>query len=113
MSTELAARTAEAIDPEKLAHNEVILDNDMTRITFHRIRPGEQSGWHRHEFDYVGYHFASSDLLVEYGSGGTGTMISQAGVATFYEAGEGFEHNVTNVGLTDMVALEIEYKRPV
>ena len=111
MSTKLAELTAATIEPNKLAHNEVILDNDTTRITFHRIRPGEQSGWHRHEHDYVGYHFASSDLSVQYGNGDTGKMISEEGVATFYQIGDGFEHNVTNVGDTDMVALEIEYKR--
>lgn len=111
MSTKLVQRTAATIDSDKLAHNEVILDNDATRITFHRIRPGEQSGWHRHELDYVGYHFATSDLSVEYSNGDNGKMISEEGVATFYEVGDGFEHNVTNIGDTDMVALEIEYKR--
>jgi mannose-6-phosphate isomerase-like protein (cupin superfamily) len=112
MSAKLEDRTRLAVDPDKLAHNEVILDNETTRITFHRIRPGEQSGWHRHECNYVGYHFATSDLSVEYGSGGTGKMISKEGVASFYEVGEGMEHNVTNIGANDMVALEIEYKRP-
>jgi mannose-6-phosphate isomerase-like protein (cupin superfamily) len=111
MSTKLEERTRHAIEPDALAQNRVVLDNDTTRITFHRIRPGEQSGWHRHEFDYVGYHFANSDLSVEYGTGGTGKMISEEGKATFYEVGRGFEHNVTNVGDCDMVALEIEYKR--
>ena len=40
-----------------------------------------------------------------------GDMISVPGVATFYEVGDGFEHNVTNFGDTTMVALEIEYKK--
>ena len=39
-------------------------------------------------------------------------MISKEGVASFYEVGDGLEHNVTNVGTTDMIALEIEYKAP-
>ncbi len=111
MSTKLEEKTRLAVDPDRLAHNEVILENDTTRITFHRIKPGEQSGWHRHEYDYVGYHFATSNLSVEYGTGGSGKMISEEGKANFYEVGDGFEHNVTNVGETDMVALEIEYKR--
>ncbi len=110
MSTKLQEETRAEMPDDKLGHNEVVLDNATTRITFHRIRPGEQSGWHRHELDYVGYHFNTSDLRVEYSDGRTGPMTSQAGVATFYEVGGGFEHNVTNVGDTDMVALEIEYK---
>ena len=39
-----------------------------------------------------------------------GEIQSEAGKSFFYEVGEGFEHNVTNIGDTDMVALEIEYK---
>ena len=110
MSQKLEEKTRIEVPKDKLAHNEVILDNDTTRITFHRIRPGEQSGWHRHKLNYVGYHFNTSDLSVEYADGRTGPMISEAGQANFYEVGEGFEHNVTNIGDVDMVALEIEYK---
>jgi mannose-6-phosphate isomerase-like protein (cupin superfamily) len=112
MSTKLDERTRREIPPEALSHYEVILDNATTRITFHRIRPGEQSGWHQHADDYVGYHMATSDLSVEFGDGRKDKMISKEGVATFYEVGDGFEHNVTNVSDCDMIALEIEYKRP-
>ncbi len=110
MSQKLEEKTRIDVPADKLAHNEVILDNDTTRITFHRISPGEQSGWHRHGMDYVGYHLKASDLQVEFADGKTGSMISKEGVATFYEVGDGFEHNVTNAGDVDMVAIEIEYK---
>lgn len=89
----------------------MVLDNDTTRITFHRIRSGEQSGWHRHDKNYVGYHIQSAKLRYERGDGSIGELQSEEGKAFYYDVAGGFEHNVTNIGDTDMVALEIEYKR--
>ena len=111
MSQKLAEKTAAEIPAEKLSHYEVLLDNDTTRITFHRIRPGEQSGWHLHDSNYVGYHIEAAELRYERGDGSVGELKSQAGKAFYYDVGDGFEHNVTNIGDTDMVALEIEYKK--
>ena len=89
---------------------EVLLDNETTRITFHRIKPGQNSGWHRHEYNYVGYHFQSSEVSVDLRGGKRGSISSKEGKATFYDVGNGFEHNVTVTGDQDLVALEIEYK---
>ena len=30
-----------------------LIDNERVRVTEWRFRPGEATGWHRHEFDYV------------------------------------------------------------
>ena len=111
MATRLDEKTKAEISSDNLSAPEVLLDNDITRITFHRIKPGHQSGWHRHEHDYVGYHFQGSEVHVELGEGKTGAIQSQANKATFYEVGDGFDHNVTVLGDTDLVALEIEYKK--
>lgn len=111
MSQQLKEKNAVEIPPDKLSHYEVLVDNDTTKITFHRIQPGEQSGWHLHDKNYVGYHIEAAKLRYERGDGVVGDMISEPGVATFYDVGGGFEHNVTNVGDTNMVALEIEYKK--
>ena len=97
-------------DNSNLSQPEVLLDNETTRITFHRIKPGQNSGWHRHEYNYVGYHFQSCDVSVDLRGGETGSISSQEGKATFYDVGDGFEHNVTVKGDRDLVALEIEYK---
>ena len=111
MATRLHEKTLAKISTDKLSTPEVLLDNDTTRITFHRIKPGQQSGWHRHEHNYVGYHFQSCDVHVDLNEGATGSIQSQEGKATFYDVGDGFEHNVTVIGDTDLVALEIEYKK--
>lgn len=110
MSEKLETKTREQVPADKLSHYEVILDNDTTRITFHRIKPGEQSGWHLHDKNYVGYHIDTAKVTFERGDGPSGVMKSEPGKAFFYDVGEGFEHNVTNAGDTDFVALEIEYK---
>ncbi len=110
MSQHLREKTEAQIPAESQGHYEVLLDNDSTRITFHRIRPGEQSGWHIHDTNYVGYHIEAADLQYERADGSIGKISSEPGKAFFYDVGDGFEHNVTNIGDTDMVALEIEYK---
>ena len=58
----------------------------------------------------MGYHFQSSKVVVDLRGNKTGSISSQKGKATFYEVGDGFEHNVTVTGDRDLVALEIEYK---
>ena len=40
-----------------------------------------------------------------------GAMASKKGAATFYDVGDGFEHNVTVVSESPLIALEIEYKK--
>jgi len=112
MSEKLDEKTRIEIPADKVGHYDVLIDNETTRITFHRIEPGENSGWHRHEHNYVGYHFQSSEVEVDRTDGKDGVMRSQEGVATFYDVGEDFEHNVTVKGDSALVALEIEYKKP-
>jgi mannose-6-phosphate isomerase-like protein (cupin superfamily) len=111
MSQRPKEKTAAETPADKLSHYEVLLDNDTTRITFHRIRPGEQSGWHLHDTNYVGYHIETAKVRYERGDGTAGEMKSEPGRAFFYDVGDGFEHNVSNDGDTDFVALEIEYKK--
>jgi mannose-6-phosphate isomerase-like protein (cupin superfamily) len=111
MSQQLKEKNAAEVPAETLSHYEVLLDNDTTKITFHRIRPGEQSGWHLHGVNYVGYHIEPAKLRYERSDGSTGEIQSETGKAFYYDVGDGFEHNVTNIGDTDMVALEIEYKK--
>ncbi|MGE0254548.1 MAG: hypothetical protein AB7N54_04650 [Alphaproteobacteria bacterium] len=94
-----------------MGHMSYVHDDDQTRVTYHVIRPGEQSGWHDHTLDYIGVHFAASKLFVQFGDGTTGTMPSKPGHVN--KGKRGTVHNVTNIGDTDMVAFEIEFKKPV
>jgi mannose-6-phosphate isomerase-like protein (cupin superfamily) len=112
MSQKLEERTKAEVPAENRGHYEVLVDNDTTRITFHHIEKGQCSGWHLHDTNYVGYHFGDSEVRIERGEGDAPTtMASNKGVATFYDVGDGFEHNVTVVSDTPLIALEIEYKK--
>ena len=112
MSRKLEEKTRVVVPEDKLGHYDVLVDNETTRITFHRIEKGECSGWHKHEHDYVGYHFGDSEVQIERGGGDAPrAMASKSGVATFYDVGTGFEHNVTVLSDTPLIALEIEYKK--
>jgi len=98
-------------DPKvPMGHMSYVHDDDQTRVTYHVIRPGEQSGWHDHNLDYIGVHFAASKLFVQFSDGTTGTMPSKPGHVN--KGKRGTVHNVTNIGDTDMVAFEIEFKTP-
>ena len=108
MATTLFQMTMENTSADSLSSPKVLIDNDTTRLTFYRIKPGQQSGWHRHEHNYVGYHFQSCDVRVDLNEGASGSIESREGKATFYDVGGGLEHNVAVVGDTDLVALEID-----
>ena len=110
MATRLVDKTKADNNNSNVSVPKVLLDNDTTRITFHRIKPGQNSGWHRHEHNYVGYHFQASEVLVNLRGNATGSINSQKGKATFYDVGDGFDHDVTVTGDQELVALEIEYK---
>ena len=94
-----------------LSSAEVLLENESTRITYHHIKPGQETGWHRHDKNYVAYHLKSGNLIHQDSDGSSGTIKSESGKASFYDVGNGFDHNAINVGEEDIIALEIEYKK--
>ena len=46
MATRLVSKPKVDENTSNFSDPEVLLDNDTTRITFHRIKPGQNSGWH-------------------------------------------------------------------
>ena len=84
------------------------IDNDRTRVTEFRFAPGAETGFHRHEFDYV----------ILPGTTGRLKLIGPDGAETFgeltqgvpYFRNAGVEHNVINANEHDFVFTEIELK---
>lgn len=109
MSTKLLEKTRDRIPGAALARYELLVDNETTRITFWTFRPGEQTGWHRHEFDYVTYQMSEGRIRSEFADGSVQEFDYTPGVARYIPAV--VEHNATNVGDCDLRVLEIEYKR--
>ena len=108
MSRKLAEKTADLVPEVPIARSEVLIDNDTTRITHWTIRPGEQTGWHRHEWDYATYQMSEGRLHSIDVDGNELVIDYQPGVSMAVTAP--LEHNASNIGDVDLVALEIEYK---
>ncbi len=109
MSLKLEEKTAAEAADRPIASYETLLDDDKTCITLFTLKPGEQTGWHRHEFDYVAVQQSTGRLHLDYADGSMRDIDYTPGVAMPVSAP--VEHNAINVGDVDIVALEIEYKK--
>ena len=91
------------------ATSTVQVDNERVRVTEWRFAPGEATGWHRHELDYVVVPVQGGTLQLESG-GGADEAELVAGRS--YSRQAGIEHDVVNVGATEVVFVEVELKQP-
>lgn len=89
------------------AKSTVQADNERVRVTEWRFERSAETGWHRHELDYVIVPVTSGTLLLETSSG-TQTSHLTAGGSYFRRAG--VEHNVINSSDDEFVFVEIELK---
>ena len=78
-------------------------------MTEWRFAPGEATGRHRHELDYVVVPIVGGRLRLE-GRDGTTEAELVAGRSYFRDAG--VEHDVVNVGDAELVFVEVELKTP-
>ena len=85
----------------------VRIDNDQVRVTEYRFQPGDETGHHRHGFDYVVIPLTGG-LLKLYAAAGETRAELTAGVAYFRKAG--VEHNVVNGGSAPLAFVEVELK---
>ena len=83
------------------------IDNRRTIVTEWQFAPGAETGWHRHEFDYVVVPGLDGQLLIEE-DGGERIAELRAGEAYFREAG--VEHNVINANDFEFSFVEIELR---
>ena len=87
----------------------VRVDESFARVTEYRFAPGAETGWHRHEFDYVVVPMADGNLLLEEGAGAS--RIAQLRLHQPYARPAGVEHNVVNANEFEFAFLEIELLR--
>lgn len=87
----------------------VQVDNVHVRVTEWRFAPGEATGWHRHEHDYVVVPMTVGPLRART-AGGEATNDIVPGQAYFRKVG--VEHDVWNPNGHEVVFVEIEMKRP-
>lgn len=89
------------------AEGELQEENERTRVTRWKFAPGAETGWHRHEYDYVVVPMADGELLLENKDGENRAALT-AGKSYFRRAG--VEHNVVNANDFPFAFVEIEFK---
>ncbi|MEL6476655.1 MAG: cupin domain-containing protein [Pseudomonadota bacterium] len=90
------------------AEAEQLVDDARVRVTRFTFAPGAETGWHRHEFDYVITAITPCAMLLEEPGGTTRDVDVPAGDA--YRRAKGVEHNVINRGDAPMAFIEVELK---
>ena len=84
------------------------VDNERTRVTEWRFAPGEATGWHRHEYDYVITPVTDGKVLIV-GPDGLETEAEMIAGRSYYRAA-GVEHDVINAGDAELRFVEVEWK---
>ncbi|MES0808944.1 cupin domain-containing protein [Roseibium sp. SCPC15] len=85
-----------------------LIDDEKVRVTRFDFAPGAETGWHRHEMDYVITTLTDCQMLLEEPNGETREVLIPAG--TVYRRDQGVEHNVINGGDKPMSFVETELK---
>ena len=85
----------------------VQIDNERVAVTEWRFAPGAETGWHRHQYDYVVVPQNTGKLLLKTKDGDS---VSELVTGKSYFRNAGVEHNVINANDDEFVFIEIEMK---
>ena len=85
-----------------------LIDDARVRVTRFDFASDAETGWHRHEMDYVITAITACHMRLELPDGTVNEVTVPAGTA--YRRDEGVEHNVINAGDAPMSFVEVELK---
>lgn len=86
----------------------VFIENERTRVTEWRFKAkGDNTGWHRHQYDYVVVPLFDGILEIDTADGQRITAPMKNGVPYFRELG--VEHDVINGNDFECAFVEIEF----
>jgi hypothetical protein len=89
----------------------VLIDNERTRVTEWRFAgQGDNTGWHRHEYDYIVVPTADGVLEILDAEGNITQSELKTGVPYFRQ--KGVEHDVMNGNDREYAFVEIELLEP-
>ena len=91
----------------KQAIASVQVDNERVAVTEWRFAPDAETGWHRHQHDYVVVPLNTGTLLLKSKAGESRSELV-CGQSYFRKAG--VEHNVINASGAEFAFIEIEIK---
>jgi beta-alanine degradation protein BauB len=83
----------------------VQIDDDRFRVAEWHFESGTETGWHRHEFDYVVVPTRSGRLTIDTADG---LVIADLVAGKSYTRRAGVEHNVMNTGTEPVTFIEVE-----
>ena len=89
------------------ASSEVQLDCERFLITKWVFSPNSETGWHRHNYDYIVVPLSDGQLSLETDKGEKDSILTRGGS---YSRKKGVEHNVINKSLAEVSFIEIELK---
>jgi quercetin dioxygenase-like cupin family protein len=85
------------------------VDDERVRVTTWAFDDGQDTGFHRHEYDYIVVPVTGGTFEVVQPDGAAREMTQEP--AASYSGREGTEHNVINRSGRQAVFVEIELKR--
>ena len=94
-------------DNTNLATGTLQVDDIRVRITRYDFQPGQETGWHRHEYPYAVVPLVDGTLRIVDAQGEKLVPLA-AGIS--YSRPAGVEHNVFNGGQSHMAFVEVEMK---
>ena len=97
----------ESVTREK-AKPTVQIDDDKVKVTRWDFSPGAETGWHRHEMDYVVVPLTDGTLTAEMPDGSV--VENKLTVGASYVRPVGVEHNIINNNDGPYSFIEVELK---
>ena len=91
-----------------MAKSKIMIDNEKTRVTCWSFKPGEETGQHIHEYDYVVVPMEDGELKIINKDGYVSISKLTRGVSYFRE--KAVNHNVINNNDFLYSFIEIEIK---
>ena len=91
-----------------MATSKIMIDNERTRVTSWAFEPGEETGQHIHEYDYVVVPMKNGELKLVDHNGLVSISKLEKGISYYKE--KGVNHNVINNNNFAYSFIEIEIK---
>ena len=82
------------------------IETDRVRVAEWRLLPGDQTGYHKHGYDYIVVPLTGGELTIEDAGGNRIKFVTTMGEP--YARPEGVEHNVRNLSDQEIRFTEIE-----
>ena len=92
----------------KTCSSTLLLDDEKLRVTLFGFDPGQETGWHVHEYDYVITAVTDCFMMLQHPDGRQ--TVSKVPAGNAYSRDAGVSHNVINTSDQQMSFIEIELK---